>query len=112
MNWDAILNGLWQIMNSVPAVMLMAAILGWLLTKLFSWKPAWETYEGTIISAIKHAEKAIPDDTPNGGLAKLDAALRFVLNAYAEANNGKQPSAALVEQIKSRYEAPLKEILG
>ena len=44
MNWDAILSGLWQVMNSVPAVMLMAAILGWLLTKLFSWKPAWETY--------------------------------------------------------------------
>ena len=36
----------------------------------------------------------------NSGLAKLDAALRFVLNAYAEANNGKQPSAKEIEQIR------------
>ena len=42
----------------------------------------------------------MPDDTPNAGLAKLDAALRFVLKAYAEANKGKQPPAKRVEEIK------------
>ena len=45
-------------------------------------------------------KKQLPDDVPHAGLAKLDAALRFVLKAYADANNGKQPSAKLVEQIK------------
>lgn len=100
MNWDAILSGLWQVMNSVPAVMLMAAILGWLLTKLFSWKPAWETYEGTIISAIKHAEKAIPDDTPNKGVARLDEALRYVLKVYTETHRGQQPPADVVNDLR------------
>ena len=42
----------------------------------------------------------IPDDVSNAGLARLNAALRFVLKAYAEANGGKQPPAKLVEQIK------------
>ena len=35
--------------------------------------------EGSIITGIKLAEKEIPDDTPNAGLAKLDAALRLHL---------------------------------
>jgi len=68
--------------------------------KLNPFQEAWKKYEGSIITGIKLAEKQIPHDTPNAGLAKLDAALRFVLNASAEANNGKQPSAKLVEQIK------------
>ena len=48
---------------------------------------------------IQH-KKQIPSDIPHPGLAKLDMALRFVLKAYADANNGKQPSARLIEQIK------------
>ena len=64
----------------------------------FSFRNSTET--GRIITGIRLAEKKIPDDTPNAGLAKLDAALRFVLDAYAQANHGKQPPSDLVEQIK------------
>jgi len=100
MNWDAMFTGLWQVVNSVPAIMAMAALPGWLLTKLYALRPAWETYEGTIISAIKHAEKVIPDDVSNKGLARLDEALRYVLKVYAETHRSQQPSDALVNELR------------
>jgi len=100
MNWETILTGLWQVMNSAPGVMLMAAFLGWLLTRLFSRRPTWEDYEGTIISAVKHAEKAIPDDTPNKGAARLDEALRYVLKVYALTHRGQQPPAGVVDDLR------------
>lgn len=104
MDGNAILNGIWTFLNSgIGYAIIWAAMVGFfifLASRLNPWQEEWKRYEGSIITGIKLAENQIPDDTPNGGLAKLDAALRFVLNAYAEANNGKQPSAALVEQIK------------
>ena len=71
-----------------------------LSSKFHPFQKAWKKYEGSIITGIKLAEKHIPDDTPDGGMAKLDAALRFVLKAYAEANSGKQPPARIAEKIK------------
>ena len=84
---------IWQLVVFVGLFLFLAS-------KFNPLQEKWKQYEGSIITGIRLAEKQIPDDTPNAGLAKLDAALRFVLNAYAEANNGKQPSAALIEQIK------------
>ena len=80
--------------------LVMVGVFLWLASKFNPFQEKWKEWEGSIITGIKLAEKEIPDDTPNAGLAKLDAALRFVLKAYADANNGKQPSDALVEQIK------------
>ena len=104
MDGNTILNGIWTFLNSgIGFAIVWAALVGFFLFLASKFNPLqekWKQYEGSIITGIKLAEKQIPDDTPNGGLAKLDAALRFVLNAYAEANNGKQPSAALIEQIK------------
>jgi hypothetical protein len=104
MDGNTIFNGIWTFLNSgIGLAIIWAAMVGFFLflaSRFNPWQEKWKQYEGSIITGIKVAEKEIPDDTPNAGLAKLDAALRFVLNAYAEANNGKQPSAALVEQIK------------
>ena len=106
MNTDgsAILNGIWTFLNSgIGFAVIWAAMVGFFIFLASRYNPLqekWKKYEGSIITGIKLAEKQIPDDTPNAGLAKLDAALRFVLKAYGEANNGKQPSDALVEQIK------------
>jgi len=61
---------------------------------------AWEKYEGAIITAIKVAEKAIPADIPNAGLRRLDQALNFVLERYAEEHGGKQPDAKLLHELK------------
>ena len=104
MTAQTIIEALGQFFNSgFGFAVTWAAMVGFfifLASKLNPFQEAWKKYEGSIITGIKLAEKEIADDTPNAGLAKLDAALRFVLNAYAEANNGKQPSAKLVEEIK------------
>jgi hypothetical protein len=78
----------------------LVALFLWLTSRFNPYQEKWKQWEGSIITGIKLAEKEIPNDTPNAGLSKLDAALRFVLQAYADANGGKQPSAKLVEQIK------------
>ena len=42
--------------------------------------------EGTIIAAVKYAEKTIPDGSPNVSQARLDEALKYVLAVYAKAD--------------------------
>ncbi|MBI1373356.1 MAG: hypothetical protein GC159_11550 [Phycisphaera sp.] len=79
---------------------LLVGLFIWLSSAFNPFEEKWKQWEGSIITGIKLAEKQIPDDTPNAGLAKLDAALRFVLKAYADANNGKQPPTKLIGQIK------------
>jgi len=114
MDGNAILNGVWTFLNSgIGFAIIWAAMVGFFIFLASRFNPlqeAWKKYEGSIITGIKLAEKQIPDDTPNTGLAKLDSALRFVLNAYAEANNGKQPSDALVEQIKQGIQIKHSEL--
>jgi hypothetical protein len=104
MDMAAIIESLRSFFNSgfgfAFAWLLMVGLFLWLASRFNPFQEKWKAWEGSIITGIKLAEKQVPDDTPNAGLAKLDAALRFVLNAYADANSGKQPSAKLVEQIK------------
>ncbi len=104
MTMQAIIEAIGQFFNSsFGFAFTWAAVVGfflWLSSKFNPFNEAWKKYEGSIITGIKLAEKEIADDTPNAGLAKLDAALKFVLNAYAEANKGKQPPTKLVEEIK------------
>ena len=104
MESNSTLDGLLQILNSGFGLAIIWAALVfffiWLSSKFNPFNEKWKEWEGSIITGIKLAEKQIPDDTPNAGLAKLDAALRFVLQAYADANNGKHPSQKLIEQIK------------
>ena len=116
MNLDgnAIFNGIWTFLNSgVGFAVVWAALVGFFIFLAGRFNPLqekWKQYEGSIITGIKLAEKQIPDDTPNSGLAKLDSALRFVLAAYAEANDGKQPSDALAEQIKQGIQIKHSEL--
>lgn len=101
---DIILSGIWTFLNSAFGFTLIwvAAIVlvFFFLNKLSPFHKAWEKYEGAIITAIKLAEKAIPADTPNAGLRRLDEALQFVLKAYAEQHNGRFPSPDLVHDLK------------
>jgi len=104
MDASGIIEAVGKFLNSgFGFALVWAGLVGvflWLASRYNPFQEAWKKYEGSIITGIKLAEKQIPDDTPNAGLAKLDAALRFVLKAYAEANNGKQPSAKEIEQIR------------
>ncbi len=104
MDVNAILEALGQFFNSgVGFALIWAVMVGFFIFLASRFNPLqekWKKYEGSIITGIRLAEKQIPDDTPNAGLAKLDAAMRFVLKAYAEANNGKEPPAKEVEAIR------------
>mgnify|MGYP006287856121 FL=1 len=104
MDFNGLIEGAGKFLNSgIGFALVWAGMVGlfmWLASKFNPFQEKWKAWEGSIITGIKLAEKEIPDDTPNAGLAKLDSALRFVLKAYADANNGKQPPAKLVEEIK------------
>ena len=89
----------WTILNSPAVIAALAAILLWALNRLYMAKPAWQQYEGTIISAIKWAEKTISDDTPNKSLRRLDAALDYVLRVYEQTHGS----------VSAKVKAELKE---
>jgi len=88
----------------------LVTLFFWLASRFNPFQEKWKQYEGSIITAIRLAEREIPDNMPNKGLARLDAALRFVLQAYAEANHGKQPSADLTEQLKQAIQIKHDEL--
>lgn len=110
----SIINGIWTFLNSgFGFTVTWAAMIGFFMFLASRFNPLqekWKRYEGSIITGIKLAEKQIPNDTPNAGLAKLDAALRFVLDAYTQANNGKQAPSDLVEQIKQGIQIKHQEL--
>ncbi|MBM4019874.1 MAG: hypothetical protein FJ288_16390 [Planctomycetes bacterium] len=99
MNWETILAAAWSALNSPAGIAAAAGLMLWLLNRLYAARPAWRSYEGTIISAVKLAEKQIPDSTPSAGLARLDAALRLVLAAYEQAN-GRRASPQVAADLK------------
>ena len=96
----AFLTGVWAFLNSpvgmVIAVVAVGAVLGWVKRA----RPDWARYEGTLIEAVKWAEKRIPDDTLHAGSRRFDEALKYFLAVYAEANAGKAPSKALIAAVE------------
>jgi len=106
MNWEWILTTVWNALNSPAAIVAIAGLVLWLLNRLYAAKPGWAKYEGAIISGVKFAEKEIADETPSKGLARLDAALRYVLKVYAEVNNRQatpKVTAELTEGIQIKH---------
>lgn len=98
MNWELIGNYLWAFANSPLGIALIIALVGGLLAKLYTKKPLWKTYEGSVIAGIKWAEKAIPDDTENKSLARLDTALKYVI-VIVESATGKTVTEAQKQQL-------------
>ena len=96
---EAILNAVWNFLNSTVGVMAVVAVAGWVLKIIYAKKPDWKKYEGSIISAIKYAEKEIPDDTPNKALGRANAALQYVLKIHREVND-RAATAEEVAEIK------------
>jgi len=92
MNWNDIGQITWSVLNSPAVIAVLAAALLWLLNRLYAARPAWQAFEGSIIAAVKLAEREIPDDTPNKALSRLDAALKYVLKVYEETRG--QPADA------------------
>lgn len=94
-----VLQTIWQAINSPIGIAAVAGLVLWLLNRLYALKPAWKRFEGTIIAAIKYAEKQIPDDVDNKALNRLDAALRYVVKVYEEATD-KQATPKIVADLK------------
>lgn len=91
-------NVAWEAVNSPIGITVLAAVALWVLNLIYAKKPEWQKYEGTIIAAIKAAEKAIPDDTTNTSAARFDKALKLVL-AVVEKNTGTDASANVIASV-------------
>ncbi len=103
MNWQELIVDL---MNSNAVIAGIAAIAVYFMNKLYTKKPEWKKYEGSIISAIKAAEKAIPDNSANKSVARLDFALKYVLKVHNMAN----PSTALVSDLTNAIQVKHAEL--
>jgi hypothetical protein len=82
-----------EFMNAI--ITAIAGVATWAVAKLFTAKPAWKKYEGLLITAVKAAEKIIPDGSTNVSLARADAALRVFADRY-EVAYGKLPTDAII----------------
>ena len=84
-SWKALLLAALQ---SPMAITVVAFVLSFVIGKIFTAKPKWKVYADKyrplIVSAIKKAEKEIPDDTENKSLARLDTALKYVIAVEAK----------------------------
>jgi len=90
-----------QALASSAGVAVLAGILAWVLNWLFLAKPEWKVlydkYQPAFMVAVKYAEKLIPDTTPDKSLARLDAALRKVVEIEAALNS--VPTSVLTQVI-------------
>jgi len=86
-----LLDFIWEGVNTPAGLAVVAGVFLWALNHVYARQPAWKRFEGTIISAIRLAEKNIPDNAKNKSLARLDAALEYTMKVYEKAK-GKQPS--------------------
>lgn len=77
---DAIWNLIWAFLNSPVGMTLVVSGVGAIAAKIYLSKPLWQKYEGVLISAVKMAEKAVPDDSENAGIARLDKALQYTID--------------------------------
>ena len=99
MTLKTILEVLWTVLNSPAGIAALAGLILWALNRLYAARPEWRQYEGTIIAAIKFAEKEIPDDLPNKSLERLDTALKYVLQVYAQ-TNGRSATPQVEANLK------------
>lgn len=90
---------IWEIVNSPVAITLAAMLLVYLLNRLYARKPLWQQWEGTIITAVKMAEKAIPDDVENKAFKRLNEALQYVVRVYEEAR-GMPPTPEQIDELR------------
>ena len=101
---ENVLSIVWAFLNSAPGVIVVAAVLAYVLGRIYTARPDWRDYEGTIIAAVKYAEKTIPDDVENRSLRRLDEALRYVLKVCAEMNTGSAPSNLDVQRLRDQIQ--------
>jgi len=94
-------KAVWAFLNSSVGVSCVVFVLSVLAGKVFTAKPKWKQYVikygPQIMQAVKVAEKKIPNDVENSGLAKLDEALKYLIE--------------IEPKLKGAGEADLKQAL-
>lgn len=94
-----ILALVWQFLNSPMGITAAAGLILWVLNRIYSKKPAWEGFEGTIIAAVKWAEKQVPDDSENKAVRRLDEAMKYVVKVFEEVQQ-RRPTVAEQAELK------------
>jgi hypothetical protein len=89
---------IWEVVNTPAGITVVAGILLWIINRARAVLPKWAAFEGTIIAAVKYAEKKIPDNAPNKSAAKLDMALKYVLEVYKMVR-GRSPSKKMEAEL-------------
>lgn len=102
---------IWELAQSPVVITAIASLVLLGLNALYARKPVWRKFEGTIVAAIKYAEKKIPNDTENKGLRRLDEALRYTLDVM-EAVNGKRASKKQEHEVREAIILKHDEIDG
>lgn len=74
---------IWAFANSPIGVTVLSAlgcmVIGAYFKRHPEWKQTFDQHNGLFFDAVRHAEKAIPDDVPNPAAQKADMALKFIL---------------------------------
>lgn len=85
--------------SSILDMVLTAAVtaLVWIARLAFA-KPKWAQYEGMMITAVKFAEKAIPDNSTNTTMQRTNAAMQSFISQYA-AQTGKPAPDSLLNVV-------------
>jgi hypothetical protein len=109
MTLDLVLTNLWIFLNSAIGLTLVGSLVLFALNKMYAAKPAWKKYEGSIIAAIKYAEKAVPDDVQDKSMQRLDTALKYILTVYAQ-RTGTAASDATIAIFKEAIQVKHAEL--
>ena len=88
-----------EVLNSPIGITAVAGVILFGLNKLYAKNPKWRKYEGSLIAAVKYAEKAIDDKTENKGLRRLDAALDYAIKVL-ETTEKKRVSKKVIADLK------------
>jgi hypothetical protein len=98
-----------SILNTDAAITTILGIFAWLIARVFAAKPEWkaitEKYGPYLISAVKAAEKAIPNDVENKSLARLDFAAQAFLTAFPDSGISTESVKAAITDIHAKLEA-------
>ena len=102
-SFKEVIQVVWTALNTPAGVAFIASVFIYILNKLFSYKPTWkkiyEKWEGSLVSAIKFAEKTIDDKSENKSQRKLDQALKYMIKVF-EDTKGRMPKRKELEAIK------------
>jgi hypothetical protein len=103
------LENVWEFLNSPIGLLLVTGLLAYIGKLIVTRKPAWmelaNKYSGDLIAAVKYAEKAIPDNSPNTSVRRLDEAMKYFIKV-----TGMTDTPLLQEQVRQAIQTTHNEM--